>query len=61
MTENKSKRLNQKGQTTMEYILIIALVVAVVAILGKNIQNLLPQTIQKIFGGVNAKIGQLIQ
>lgn len=50
----------EKGQTTVEYILIIAVVVVAISLLGKGISKKLPETINQVFDGINKKIGQLM-
>jgi Flp pilus assembly pilin Flp len=52
---------NNKGQTTVEYLLIIAVIVVVISVLGKQLKDRLPETIGKIFGGVNARIDSLMK
>ena len=51
----------EEGQTTVEYLLIIAVIVVVISVLGKGLKDKLPQTIDEVFKGVNAKIKQLMQ
>ena len=51
----------EEGQTTVEYLLIIAVIVVVISVLGKELKNRLPGTIEEVFKGVNAKIKQLMQ
>ena len=51
----------ENGQTTVEYLLIIAVIVVVISVLGKGLKDKLPQTIDEVFKGVNAKIKQLMQ
>ena len=51
----------QEGQTTVEYLLIIAVIVVVISVLGKGLKDKLPATIDEVFKGVNAKIKQLMQ
>ena len=50
----------EEGQTTVEYLLIIAVIVVVISVLGKNLQQQLPKTIDAVFSGVNAKIKELM-
>jgi len=50
----------EKGQTTVEYLLIIAVIVVVISVLGKNLQQRLPEVVNAVFGGVNKKIQQLM-
>ena len=51
----------EEGQTTVEYLLIIAVIVVVISVLGKGLKDKLPATIDEVFKGVNAKIKQLMQ
>lgn len=51
----------ETGQTTVEYLLIIAVIVVVISVLGKGLKDKLPATIDEVFKGVNAKIKQLMQ
>ncbi len=50
----------EEGQTTVEYILIIAVIVVVVSVLGSQLSKRLPETITEVFKGVNAKIKSLM-
>jgi len=52
---------DEKGQTTVEYLLIIAVIVVVISVLGKGLKDKLPATIDEVFKGVNNKIRQLMQ
>ncbi len=51
---------DEQGQTTVEYLLIIAVVVVVISVLGKQLKDRLPETVNAVFKGVNAKINQLM-
>ncbi len=51
---------DEKGQTTVEYLLIIAVVVVVISVLGSQLQKQLPGVVQKVFQGVNKKIDLLM-
>jgi Flp pilus assembly pilin Flp len=51
---------DEKGQTTVEYLLIIAVVVVVISVLGAQLQKQLPGVVQKVFQGVNKKIDLLM-
>lgn len=51
----------EEGQTTVEYLLIIAVIVVVISVLGKGLKDQLPNTINEVFKGVNGKIKQLMQ
>ena len=50
----------EEGQTTVEYLLIIAVVVVVISVLGSQLSKRLPETINEVFKGVNAKIKTLM-
>lgn len=50
----------EEGQTTVEYLLIIAVIVVVISVLGKGLRDKLPATIETVFKGVNDKISQLM-
>lgn len=50
----------EEGQTTVEYILIIAVVVVVISVLSGQLAKRLPETINEVFKGVNAKIKGLM-
>ncbi len=52
--------LEEEGQTTVEYLLIIAVIVVVISVLGKGLKDKLPATIDAVFGGVNGKIKELM-
>lgn len=50
----------EEGQTTVEYLLIIAVVVVVISVLGSQLSKKLPGTIDEVFKGVNNKIKSLM-
>ncbi len=52
---------NQAGQTTVEYLLIIAVIVVVISVLGSQLRQQLPNTISAVFAGINQKINSLMQ
>ena len=52
---------DQEGQTTVEYLLIIAVIVVVISVMGKELQKQMPDTVKAVFGGVNAKIKDLMK
>lgn len=52
---------DENGQTTVEYLLIIAVVVVVISVLGREMKNRLPETVNKVFQGVNQKISKLME
>lgn len=51
----------EQGQTTVEYLLIIAVIVVVIGVLGKQLRDRLPETIGAVFKGVNGKINELMK
>ena len=51
---------DEEGQTTVEYLLIIAVVVVVISVLGSKLSKALPATVDEVFKGVNAKIKSLM-
>lgn len=50
----------EEGQTTVEYLLIIAVIVVVISVLGRELQKRLPETVGKVFDGVNGRIKDLM-
>lgn len=50
----------EEGQSTVEYLLIIAVVVAVVALMGKNLQKSVGDLTTTIFSNINKKVGGLM-
>lgn len=50
----------EEGQTTVEYLLIIAVIVVVISVLGKGLKDRLEQTINTVFNGVDKKINDLM-
>jgi Flp pilus assembly pilin Flp len=51
---------DEEGQTTVEYLLIIAVIVVTISVLGKGMKEKIGQTVDTVFKGVNAKINQLM-
>lgn len=51
---------DEQGQTTVEYLLIIGVVVVVISVLGKQMQQRLPDLVATVFKGVNAKVNELM-
>ena len=51
----------QEGQTTVEYLLIIAVIVVVISVLGKGMQSKMNDTINTVFKGVNDRINSLMK
>ena len=52
--------LEEEGQTTVEYLLIIAVIVVTISVLGKGMKENIGKTVETVFKGVNAKINQLM-
>ncbi len=52
---------DENGQTTVEYLLILAVIVVVISVLGGKLKEKLPEVVDNVFGGINAKIKQLMQ
>ncbi len=50
----------EEGQTTVEYLLIIAVIVVVISVLGKGMQVKIKDTVDTVFKGINKKINQLM-
>jgi Flp pilus assembly pilin Flp len=50
----------EEGQTTVEYLLIIAVIVVVISVMGRELQKKLPETVAKVFSGVNKRIDDLM-
>ena len=51
----------EEGQTTVEYLLIIAVIVVVISVLGKGMKDNIKTVVDNVFQGVNAKIKTLMQ
>jgi Flp pilus assembly pilin Flp len=51
---------DEEGQTTVEYLLIIAVIVVVVAVMGKNLQIQVPILIGSIFKGLNTAVSGMM-
>lgn len=52
---------DEEGQTTVEYLLIIAVVVVVISVLGKQMQTQIRGLVENVFKGVNAQVGALMK
>lgn len=52
---------NQVGQTTVEYLLIIAVIVVVISVFGKGMRDKLPVVVDQVFSGVQTKIQTLFE
>lgn len=50
----------EEGQTTVEYLLIIAVIVVVITVLGKGMQKKVGDLVESVFAGVNKKVGALM-
>jgi Flp pilus assembly pilin Flp len=51
---------DENGQTTVEYLLIIAVIVVVIAVLGKGMQAQMKTLVENVFSGVNKKVKDLM-
>ena len=59
--KNSFKKLaNRKGQTTVEYIMILAVLVLVISFAGKTLQTKVPEMINTLFSGINKNIQGLM-
>ena len=52
---------DEKGQSTVEYLLILAVIVLVISALGNKMKPLIEGVTENVFGQINAKIKQLAQ
>ena len=52
---------NRKGQTTVEYILIISVIVVVISVFGTVAKTQMKATVEQVFQGIQAKIGKLMK
>ena len=50
----------EDGQTTVEYLLIIAVIVVVISVLGKGLQERMKALIGKVFDGIDSKVDELM-
>ena len=50
----------EEGQSTVEYLLIIAVVVTVVTAMGNKIPGLIAKLTDKIFTNINGQVGTLM-
>jgi len=50
----------EEGQTTVEYLLIIAVIVVAISVLGKGLKDNIKTVVDNVFKGVNDKIKQLM-
>ncbi len=51
----------EEGQTTVEYLLIIAVVVVVISVLGNKMSKQVEALTQKVFAGMGSKVDQLMK
>jgi len=51
---------DEQGQTTVEYLLIIAVIVVVISVLGKQMQKRVGELVSTIFDGIGKKVNQLM-
>lgn len=52
---------DEEGQTTVEYMLIIMVIVVVIAALGKGMKKQIEDLVNNVFKGVNAQVSNLMQ
>lgn len=57
----KTLKNKKKGQTSVEYILIIAVVVGVIIAFGGQFKSKIGEVTNELFGGVSKGIGSLTQ
>lgn len=55
------KLKDRKGQTSVEYILIIVVIVGAVFLFGEKLKSGLEEATDTLFGGIKSKIGEKIQ
>jgi len=51
----------EEGQTTVEYIMIIAVVVLVISLFGSKISKLTAEVTDQVFKGVKDQVSRLMQ
>ena len=51
----------EDGQTTVEYLLIIAVIVVVISMLGSKMNKQIGDLVDNIFKGVNGKVADLMK
>ena len=51
----------EEGQTTVEYLLIIAVVVVAVSVLGSTVKKNIGGVVDGVFKGINEKVGKLMK
>jgi Flp pilus assembly pilin Flp len=51
---------DEEGQTTVEYLLIIAVIVVGISVLGKGLRDQIPRLVEQVFSGINGKVKQLM-
>lgn len=52
---------DEQGQTTVEYLLIIAVVVVVISVLGKNLQDRVGKLTQNIFNQIDGAVSGIMK
>ncbi|NBX93024.1 MAG: Flp family type IVb pilin [Proteobacteria bacterium] len=52
---------DEQGQTTVEYLLIIAVIVVGISLVGKKMQVGLEKLTQSVFSGVETQVGKLMK
>ena len=61
LKKNKSKLSAKRGQSSVEYLLIIGAMVAIVTIFGSTIRNRIGGITDKLFSNVDSSINNLTQ
>lgn len=51
----------EEGQTTVEYLLIIAVVVVAVSVLGSTVKKNIGGVVDGVFKGINDKVSKLMK
>lgn len=51
---------DENGQTTVEYLLIIAVMVMIISVLGKNMRTQMEGLVTKVFGGISKQVDKLM-
>lgn len=52
---------DEQGQTTVEYLLIIAVIVVGISLVGKKMQGGLEELTRKVFSGVGTQVDKLMK
>jgi Flp pilus assembly pilin Flp len=55
------KRFGQKGQSAIEYLLIVAVLVGVIMVFGKTLKDQLASVTSALFGQISTKLQRTVQ